>query len=256
MRVDELEQDLATYCHALARGNTVYTDSLTDFLDEEAASIADTDEDRPAALAEVKERFPNVAKLDALYRNDRERFDDACRRVEEEGTREWGVIERVLNEADNGGTMEEINLAERKRPLLVDSLKPEWKKFVIAFVNGASQREAYHAAYPGVKDSTAHVNGWKLLQKTVIRDAVDELLDEVSHVNYSRLRSLQNQALSKLAIAMNSENEETSLRAALEILNRTGMIARAGLELRTPERNWAETAALLDDEPDAVGIPD
>ena len=255
MRLDELEQSLAVYCDALARGDAVYTDCLTDFLDEKADAITETDEDRPAALAEVKERFPDVAELDELYHNDRERFDAACRRVGEEGTREWGIIERILDETDGGITPMKTDIAER-RPLLVDGLKPEWKQFVIAFVNGASQREAYHAAYPGVKDSTAHVNGWKLLQKTVIRDAVDELLDEVSHVNYSRLRSLQNQALSKLAIAMHSENEETSLRAALEILNRTGMIARAGLELRAPERNWAETAALLDDEPDEVGIPD
>ncbi len=94
MNLDELEQSLAVYCHALARGDAVYVDP-GDFLDAEADAITESDEERPAALEVVRERFPDVAALDEIYREDPERFRDACIRVG--STREWGIIRRILD---------------------------------------------------------------------------------------------------------------------------------------------------------------
>ncbi len=242
MRLDELEQSLAVYCHALARGDAVYVDP-GDFLDAEADAIADTDEDRTAALEVVRERFPDVAELDALYRSERERFDAACRRVGEEGTREWGIIGEILDKTYNGGT-------QMKR----DTLTDKEAKFVEAYVTGPTRGNAYQSALTaGYTESSARVASRDLLHRPRVLIAIDDLSEELRH---GFIRSVLGEAehLKKilLAIADDPNAPATARVSAVDsLLDRVGLSRMRSEQVevsKKPEKDWDEMAALLDDE--------
>jgi hypothetical protein len=101
MRIEKLEQALSTYCWRLARGGDGVYVNPRDFLDEEAGQLLSegTATERAAVLETVKEAYPDIAELASLLDDDPEQFREVCQRVGEERAREWGVIERILDEA-------------------------------------------------------------------------------------------------------------------------------------------------------------
>ena len=136
---------------------------------------------------------------------------------------------------------------EQERPLLVDQLKPEWKTFVLALLDGENQTRAYLKAYPSAGYDTARTNSARLRHKACIKAAIDELLDRTTEACYQDLVNLQQKALSVLAQAAEGQKiDPTQLAAAKDILDRTGLIRRAGLNVKA-ERDWETTAELLDD---------
>ncbi len=240
MNLDELEQSLAVYCDALARGDAVYTDCLTDFLDEKADAITETDEDRPAALAEVKERFPDVAALDDLYRNDRERFDAACIRIGEEGAREHGIIEEILDETYNGGTI-----------MKKDQLQPRELAFIDAYLVGPTKGNAYQSArQAGYTDATARGASRDLLKRPRIMLEIDERIRQMRKQFVAGIATEAERIKQILLKIANDERAPATARvaAANSLLDRAGLTRTQGLDVSVePLRDWDETAALLDE---------
>lgn len=138
-------------------------------------------------------------------------------------------------------------IGEREKPLLVDRLKPEWRTFVLAIIDGENQTRAYLRAYPGAGYDTARTNSARLRHKACIKAAIDELLDRSAEACYQDLVNLQRMALSVLAQAAEGRGvDPTQLAAARDILDRTGLIRRAGLNVKA-ERDWDSTVGLLED---------
>ena len=134
-----------------------------------------------------------------------------------------------------------------EKPLIVDTLKPEWKTYVLALLDGENQTKAYMRAYPSASYETARTNGARLRHNARIRDAINELLDRSTEACYQDLVSLQRKALSVLMRATEGDKiDPTQLAAAKDILDRTGLIRRAGLNVKA-EKDWESTAELLDD---------
>ena len=137
---------------------------------------------------------------------------------------------------------------EQERSLLVDTFKPEWQTFIHAIVNGESQTKAYMRAYPHITDEhVAAVNGSRLRHKAEIWAAIEELLDRSAQDCYQDLVSMQKTAVRVLTSAAQGKKiDRIQYMAAQDILDRTGMIRRSGLDVKA-ERDWETTAELLDD---------
>jgi len=154
-----------------------------------------------------------------------------------------------------------MNLDEKiDRPLKIDSLKPEWNRFAWAVARGESPQEAYQGIYK-CEDESARVGAWRLLREATIQEALDEIQRELYVANIGTLRGLQAQAIGVLrAIILKSNNDEMRLRAATQILDRTGITTRQALELdMLPKRAEDSLDSLLsgedDEEPHGTACP-
>lgn len=130
----------------------------------------------------------------------------------------------------------------KDKKLLVDELpREQWKVFVWGLAEGKSIKDAYQAAYPGVKDRAATANGCRLLRKACIAAALDEIQDELGRYSLKRLKGLQDIALRVIAKAARGEHvDKIQLDAAKDILDRTGVIRREAFEHTIKGKDWAD----------------
>jgi len=120
------------------------------------------------------------------------------------------------------------NSPVRKR--LVDELKPEWAKFVWGIAEGLDPTTAYQRAYPAAKsEAGAYASARRLLSNARICEAIGEVQEDILEANIWYLRALQRKALQVLEKAVDSGD----IQAAQDLLDRTGLIPRRGLEIAT-----------------------
>lgn len=127
------------------------------------------------------------------------------------------------------------NSQVRKR--LVDELKPEWAKFVWGIAEGLDPTTAYLRAYPNAKsEEGAYVSARRLLRDARVCEAIGEIQEDILEANIWYLRALQRKALSVLEKAV----DKGDIQAAQDLLDRTGLIPRRGLEIATGRSNELE----------------
>ena len=123
-------------------------------------------------------------------------------------------------------------LEEVEEDLLLYRLRPEEQGFILALIDGASQCEAYLSVNPTTNRTNAMVMGSRWARKSKIQAARDELLEAQAVEALRILRGAVQGAARTVALASSGAQEVDAIRlkAATEILDRTGAIARHGLE--------------------------
>ena len=118
--------------------------------------------------------------------------------------------------------------AEQEQALLVWSLTPEEQGFLFDVLDGVTQTDAYLKCHPGVKRTTAAVQGSWWLTRPKIRDAHEELLRLAGEEAIRILRAAAPKAALVLAKGLEGEDAQ---RTALAILDRVGVGPRMGLDV-------------------------
>ena len=124
--------------------------------------------------------------------------------------------------------------------LTLFTLTPVQQMFVKGVVSGNSLVESYLAGHPKCSRDSAYVGGSRMIRLVKIKQAIDELYRQESYDVIRLLRSGREAAVRTVLKASNKPDSvpPDQLRAALEILDRTGISSRhiARLEL-TDERD-------------------
>jgi len=117
------------------------------------------------------------------------------------------------------------------RSRLVDKLRPEQAQFVWYIAEGLEPTIAYKKAYASTckTEHSAYVGARRLLNDARICEAIGEIQESIFEQNVWYLRALQRKALKVLEDAIS----QGDVQAAQDLLDRTGMIPRRGLELAT-----------------------
>jgi len=123
------------------------------------------------------------------------------------------------------------------RQRIVDTLKPEWAAFVYNMAQGMNETDAYLAAYPtcGTRES-ASASARRLLRNARICEAISEIQEDIFEANIWYLKALQRKALNVLEKAI----DRGDIQAAQDLLDRTGIVPRRGIEIATGRSNELE----------------
>jgi len=127
----------------------------------------------------------------------------------------------------------DVCLPEAGEGFEVDLLSPAWQKFVWNVLRGEELTDAYLAGHPEAADKTAYVAGYRLMQDGRIKSALAELQEHAMRANLKRLEGLQTAAISTIRESVEKGNvSDTRLRAARDILDRTGLVKRQELGVK------------------------
>jgi hypothetical protein len=127
----------------------------------------------------------------------------------------------------------EKHKTEDAQDLLLYQLTQEEQSFVLALMEGKTQCDAYLVANPETNRNNAYVMGSRWANRGKIQAARDELLELQASEALRILRGAVQGAAKTVALASSGEQEIDAIRlkAATEVLDRTGAIARHGLDI-------------------------
>ena len=136
-------------------------------------------------------------------------------------------------------------------PVLLESddltlweLTPPDQEFVIAIVQGKSQKAAYQIGHPDAKDTTAYVEGSRKVRRPKIQQAIAELNAARMYRLQVALKAIAEPALRNVSKAV----EQGDVGVSLDVLNRVGLNPKmvAELELSAKRSNGVSEMAGWD----------
>jgi len=116
--------------------------------------------------------------------------------------------------------------------LLLYELKPADQEFVLRVLDGETLTKAYEETHPACTHSSALRAGSRAWARVDIKAAYDQVLELAIADSLRILRGAIKPAISTMARgARGGEVSDIQYRCAKEVLDRTGILAKMGLEL-------------------------